>query len=52
MVHLIRYIYTPLEALSYGIINEVIQHKFMIPTPKIPSLKVGVICHVIELDMK
>jgi len=31
---------TPQEAKDYGIIDEVIQHKFMIPTPKIPSLKV------------
>ena len=31
---------TPEEALSYGIIDEVIQHKNMIKTPKIPSLKV------------
>jgi len=31
---------TPDEALSYGIIDEVIQHKRMIKTPKIPSLKV------------
>lgn len=32
---------TPQEALAYGIIDEVIQHKFMIPTPKIPSLQVA-----------
>jgi len=32
---------TPEEALSYGIIDEVIQHKNMIKTPKIPSLKVA-----------
>ncbi|KAJ1394195.1 Clp protease-domain-containing protein [Ochromonadaceae sp. CCMP2298] len=32
---------TPQEALSYGLIDEVIQHKYMIPTPKIPSLKVA-----------
>lgn len=32
---------TPQEALSYGIIDEVIQHKNMIKTPKIPSLKVN-----------
>eukprot|EP00607_Mallomonas_marina_P005118 CAMPEP_0182428530 /NCGR_PEP_ID=MMETSP1167-20130531/23092_1 /TAXON_ID=2988 /ORGANISM="Mallomonas Sp, Strain CCMP3275" /LENGTH=254 /DNA_ID=CAMNT_0024611487 /DNA_START=202 /DNA_END=966 /DNA_ORIENTATION=- len=32
---------TPDEALSYGLIDEVIQHKFMMPTPKIPSLKVA-----------
>ena len=31
---------TPDEALSYGIIDEVIKHKMMIPNPKIPSLKV------------
>eukprot|EP01041_Mallomonas_annulata_P011422 gene11422-23894_t len=31
---------TPQEALSYGLIDEVIQHKFMLPTPKIPSLTV------------
>lgn len=31
---------TPSEALSYGIIDEVIQHKNMLPNPKIPSLKV------------
>ena len=30
---------TPNEALSYGIIDEVIQHKYMIPDPKIPMLK-------------
>lgn len=32
---------TPQEALSYGIIDEVIQHKNMIKTPKIPSLRVS-----------
>jgi len=31
---------TPDEALAYGLIDEVIQHKRMIPNPKIPSLKV------------
>lgn len=31
---------TPEEALAYGLIDEVIQHKNMLPTPKIPSLKV------------
>jgi hypothetical protein len=31
---------TPDEALSYGLIDEVIKHKMMIPNPKIPSLKV------------
>lgn len=31
---------TPEEALAYGLIDEVIQHKNMIPRPKIPSLKV------------
>jgi len=31
---------TPEEATSYGIIDEVIRHKNMLPTPKIPSLKV------------
>lgn len=31
---------TPNEALSYGLIDEVIQHKYMIPDPKIPMLKV------------
>ena len=31
---------TPQEALSYGLIDEVIQHKNMIKTPKIPSLRV------------
>jgi len=31
---------TPDEALSYGLIDEVIQHKNMIARPKIPSLKV------------
>ena len=31
---------TPTEALSYGLIDEVIQHKHVIPNPKIPSLKV------------
>jgi len=31
---------TPQEALSYGLIDEVIQHKRMIKTPPIPSLKV------------
>ena len=31
---------TPDEALAYGLIDEVIQHKKMIPRPKIPSLKV------------
>ncbi len=31
---------TPDEALSYGIIDEVIQHKFMIDRPKVPQLKV------------
>lgn len=35
---------TPQEALSYGIIDEVIQHKNMIKTPKIPSLRVSVVC--------
>jgi ATP-dependent Clp protease, protease subunit len=34
---------TPEEALSYGLIDEVIQHKKMIKTPKIPSLKVKII---------
>lgn len=31
---------TPEEALDYGLIDEVIQHKKMIPRPKIPDLKV------------
>lgn len=31
---------TPDEALAYGLIDEVIQHKNMIARPKIPSLKV------------
>jgi ATP-dependent Clp protease protease subunit len=31
---------TPQEALSYGLIDEVIQHKRMIKTPMIPSLRV------------
>eukprot|EP01032_Pedospumella_encystans_P021920 gene21920-24855_t len=31
---------TPFEAKDYGIIDEVIQHKLMLPTPKIPSLHV------------
>lgn len=31
---------TPDEALAYGLIDEVIQHKKMIARPKIPSLKV------------
>ena len=31
---------TPQEALAYGLIDEVIQHKRMIKTPPIPSLKV------------
>ena len=34
---------TPEEALSYGIIDEVIQHKNMIKSPKIPSLKVPIL---------
>ena len=33
---------TPQEALSYGLIDEVIQHKNMIKTPKIPSLRVRI----------
>ncbi len=32
---------TPDEALAYGLIDEVIKHKNMLPTPKIPSLKVA-----------
>lgn len=32
---------TPLEAQSYGLIDEVIQHKRVLPDPKIPSLKVN-----------
>ena len=35
---------TPEDALAYGIIDEVIQHKMMIPTPKIPELKVTCLC--------
>jgi hypothetical protein len=35
---------TPDEALSYGLIDSVIQHKKMIPKPKIPSLKVPPEC--------
>lgn len=31
---------TPNEALTYGLIDEVIQHKNMISKPKVPSLKV------------
>jgi hypothetical protein len=31
---------TPDEALSYGLIDEVIKTKNILPTPKIPSLKV------------
>ena len=31
---------TPNEALAYGLIDEVIQHKNMIKDPKIPSLRV------------
>ena len=31
---------TPDEALEYGLIDEVIQHKFMISRPKVPKLKV------------
>lgn len=43
---------TPQEALSYGIIDEVIQHKNMIKTPKIPSLRVSriVLCPAYCLD--
>eukprot|EP01035_Chromulina_nebulosa_P020610 gene20610-26722_t len=32
---------TPVEAKAYGIIDEVIQHKFPVPFTKIPSLKVA-----------
>lgn len=32
---------TPEEALAYGLIDEVIPHKNMIPRPKIPDLKVA-----------
>jgi len=32
---------TPDEALSYGLIDEVIQHKNMLPRPAMPSLKVA-----------
>lgn len=35
---------TPEDAVAYGIIDEVIQHKMMIPTPKIPSLQVRSSC--------
>jgi hypothetical protein len=31
---------TPNEAKNYGLIDEVIQHKMVLPTPKIPELKV------------
>ena len=31
---------TPQEALHYGLVDEVVQHKRMLPAPKIPSLKV------------
>lgn len=31
---------TPQEALQYGLIDEVIQHKRVLPDPKIPSLRV------------
>lgn len=31
---------TPVEARDYGIVDEVIQHKRVLPDPKIPSLKV------------
>jgi len=34
---------TPDEALSYGLIDQVIQHKKMIARPKIPSLKVFIL---------
>ena len=30
---------TPEEALAYGLIDEVIQHKFMIERPKVPKLR-------------
>jgi ATP-dependent Clp protease protease subunit len=33
---------TPQEALAYGLVDEVVQHKRMLPAPKIPSLKVSV----------
>lgn len=32
---------TPDEALSYGLIDQVIQHKRMIATPKVPGLRVS-----------
>ena len=35
---------TPEDAKAYGIIDTVIQHKRMIATPKIPSLKVSIYC--------
>jgi len=31
---------TPNEARDYGLIDEVIQHKMVLPTPRMPSLKV------------
>ena len=38
---------TPFEAKDYGIIDEVIQHKLMLPTPKIPSLHVSIAVFVV-----
>ena len=35
---------TPEDAKAYGLIDTVIQHKRMIATPKIPSLKVSIYC--------
>lgn len=36
---------TPQEARAYGLVDEVVQHKRMLPAPKIPSLKVSLTSH-------
>ena len=49
-IYYLLYIYTgdfymtPEDAKAYGLIDTVIQHKRMIATPKIPSLKVSIYC--------
>lgn len=42
---------TPTEALSYGLIDEIVKTKMSIKDPKIPSLKVPPPLSIYDLDV-